>query len=235
MMKRKDNTTDHDDGRKSGDPMPDASAGRDTDSAAEGILDLSGMAMDDLFCPERPKIVSPPANRAVRKFVNWAQANSLFILAYGTGCGAIELRPLFTARYDISRYGIMPRPTPRQSGLFIIGGYMSVKTLKRVIRSYEQIQNPKFVMGLGSCTVNGGMYWDSYNTINRLDHYMPVDVYVAGCMPRPESIIAGFDKLKELIMEGKAEGANRYAENFDWYKANQKKIITDWDMPEYNW
>ncbi len=195
----------------------------------------TGLPMDDLFCPERPKVVSPPASRAVRGFMNWAQANSLFILAYGTGCGAIELRPLFTARYDISRFGIMPRPTPRQSGLFIIGGYMSIKTLKRAIRSYEQIQNPKFVMGLGSCTVNGGMYWDSYNTINRLDQYMPVDVYVTGCMPRPESIIAGFDELKKLIMAGKAEGANRYAENFDWYKANQKKIITDWDMPEYNW
>ena len=195
----------------------------------------TGLPMDELFCPERPKVVSPPANRAVRRFMNWAQANSLFILAYGTGCGAIELRPLFTARYDISRYGIMPRPTPRQSGLFIIGGYMSVKTLKRAIRSYEQIQNPKFVMGLGSCTVNGGMYWDSYNTINRLDYYMPVDVYVTGCMPRPESIIAGFDELKKMIMDGEAEGANRYAENFDWYKENQKKIITDWDMPEYNW
>ena len=107
--------------------------------------------------------------------------------------------------------------------------------MKRIVRSYEQIQNPKFVMGLGSCTVNGGMYWDSYNTINRLDHYIPVDVYVAGCMPRPESLIAGFDRLKTLIMEGKAEGANTYAENFDWYKDNQKKIIKDWNMPEYNW
>ena len=233
-MARKEGTN-HNGGQGHGDPVKETPNGPEALAGADEILDLSGMAMDDLFCPERPKIVSPLANRAVRKFVNWAQANSLFILAYGTGCGAIELRPLFTARYDISRYGIMPRPTPRQSGLFIIGGYMSVKTLKRVIRSYEQIQNPKFVMGLGSCTVNGGMYWDSYNTINRLDHYLPVDVYVAGCMPRPESIIAGFEKLKKLIIEGKGEGANRYAENFDWYKTNQKKIITDWDMPEYNW
>lgn len=189
----------------------------------------------DLFCDARPQAVDPSSNRVVRAFANWAQANSLFILAFGTGCGAIELRPLFTARYDISRYGIMPRPTPRQSGLFIIGGYASIKTMKRIIRSYEQMQNPKFVMGLGSCTVNGGMYWDSYNTINRLDHYIPVDVYVAGCMPRPESLIAGFAKLKTLIRAGKAEGANRYAEHFDWYKANQKRIITDWNMPEYNW
>ncbi|RLD14517.1 NADH-quinone oxidoreductase subunit B [candidate division KSB1 bacterium] len=189
----------------------------------------------DYFCGERPKVVTPVANKIVRKFYNWAQANSLWILAYGTGCGSIELPPLYTARFDVTRFGIFPRPTPRQAGVFIVSGYLAVKTLKRVIRSYEQMQNPKFVLALGSCTVNGGMYFDSYNTINRLDYYLPVDVYIAGCMPRPEALIAGFNKLKELSKAGKAEGANKYAENFDWYKANQKKIIKDWDLPEYNW
>ncbi len=127
------------------------------------------------------------------------------------------------------------RPTPRQANLMIISGYLSVKTLKRAIRSYEQMQNPKFVMALGSCTINGGMYFDSYNTINRLDKYLPVDVYVAGCMPRPEAILAGFEALKKRIKAGKAEGANLYAEHFDEYKENQKKIIRDWNMPDYNW
>jgi len=190
---------------------------------------------EELYCQEKPQSVSPVANKIIRKFYNWAQANSLWILGFGTGCGSIELPPLYTARYDVSRFGIFPRPTPRQSGVFIVSGYLSIKTLKRVIRSYEQMQNPKFVLALGSCTVNGGMYFDSYNTINRLDHYLPVDVYIAGCMPRPEALIAGFDRLKELIKAGKAEGANKYAENFDWYKNNQKKIIKNWDMPEYNW
>jgi NADH-quinone oxidoreductase subunit B len=188
----------------------------------------------ELFCTELPKEV-PRMNNIIQKFYDWAQANSLWLLAFGTGCGSIEMRPLYTARYDISRFGIAPRPTPRQSNLFIISGYVSVKTLKRIVRSYEQMQNPKFVIGLGSCTINGGMYWDSYNTINRLDHYIPVDVYVAGCMPRPEALIAGFDELKKRIKEGRGEGANEYAKNFEWYKANQKKIITDWDMPDYNW
>jgi NADH-quinone oxidoreductase subunit B len=140
-----------------------------------------------------------------------------------------------TPRFDAFRFGVQPRPTPRQSKLFIISGYLAVKTLKRVIRSYEQMQSPKYVMALGSCTINGGMYFDSYNTINRLDRYMPVDVYVAGCMPRPEALLAGFNKLKEIIKAGKGEKANEYAENFDWYKKNQKKIIKDWNMPDYNW
>lgn len=188
----------------------------------------------ELFCDLRPQS-HQPLNRYLEKFLNWARSNSLWILGFGTGCGAIELRPLMTARYDMFRYGIAPRPTPRQSSVFIIGGYASIKTIKRIVRSYEQMQNPKFVIALGSCTINGGMYWDSYNTIKRLDYYIPVDVYITGCMPRPEAIIAGFDYLKKLIREGKAEGANKYAENFEWYKANQKRIIKDWNMPDYNW
>ena len=213
----------------------------DDTAAREAVTDQIDRARIELpeldrtyFCEEPPRPVEP-FKGIVERFLNWARSESLWILGFGTGCGAIELRPLMTARYDMYRYGIQPRPTPRQSSVFIIGGYASVKTMKRIVRSYEQMQNPKFVMGLGSCTVNGGMYWDSYNTINRLDHYIPVDVYVAGCMPRPESLLAGFMKLKQLIREGKAEGANDYARNFDWYKANQKQIIKDWNMPDYNW
>ncbi len=191
--------------------------------------------MNDYFCDARPKVHEPNIIPAVEKFLNWARSKSLWVLGFGTGCGSIEIPPLITPRFDVFRFGIQMRPTPRQSNVFIISGYLSVKTLKRVIRSYEQMQNPKYVLALGSCTVNGGMYYDSYNTINRLDYYLPVDVYIAGCMPRPEAIIAGFNKLKELIREGKGEGANLYAKNFDWYKANQKKIIKDWNMPDYNW
>ena len=190
--------------------------------------------INDYFCPEHPK-PHAPANPVIEKFLNWARAESLWVLAFGTGCGSIELPPLMTPRFDAFRFGVAMRPTPRQSSVLIVSGYLSVKTLKRVIRSYEQMQNPKFVIALGSCTINGGMYWDSYNTINRLDQYLPVDVYIAGCMPRPEALLAGFNKLKERIKQGRAEGANEYANKFNWYKSNQKKIIKDWNMPDYNW
>ena len=188
----------------------------------------------DYFSGKKPT-EEKPHRGVIEKFLNWARAESIWVLGFGTGCGSIEIPPLMTPRFDAYRFGVQMRATPRQSNAFIISGYLSVKTLKRVIRSYEQMPSPKYVLALGSCTINGGMYYDSYNTINRLDKYIPVDVYIAGCMPRPEALLAGFMKLKELIKEGKAEKANEYARNFDEYKANQKKIIKDWNMPDYNW
>ncbi len=188
----------------------------------------------DYFSGEKPK-EEKPCSGIIEKFLNWARAESIWVLGFGTGCGSIEIPPLVTPRFDMFRFGVQMRPTPRQSNAFIISGYLSVKTLKRVIRTYEQMPSPKYILALGSCTINGGMYYDSYSTINRLDKYIPVDVYIAGCMPRPEALLAGFTKLKELIKEGKGEKANEYARNFDEYKANQKKIIKDWNMPDYNW
>lgn len=182
---------------------------------------------------ERPEPLK--LNEAIAKIKNWFRANSLWVLAYGTGCGSIELRPLTTARFDMERFGMSMRPTPRQSNVLIISGYLSVKSLKRVIRSYEQMPSPKWVVGLGSCTINGGMYWDSYATIKQLDLYLPVDMYIAGCMPRPESLLEGFSKLMTTIKRGEANGYIHYLENLEWYRENQRKVISDWDMPDYNW
>ncbi len=190
--------------------------------------------LEDYFSQDRPKPYKVRKG-PVEDFLNWARAESLWVLGFGTGCGSIEIPPLVTPRFDMYRFGIQMRATPRQSNVFVISGYLSVKTLKRAIRAYEQMPSPKYVVGLGSCTINGGMYYDSYNTINRLDHYLPVDAYIAGCMPRPEALLAGFEGLKKLIKAGKGHKANEYVENLDWYKANQKKIIKDWNMPDYNW
>ncbi len=188
----------------------------------------------DYFCQERPR-VHDPARRIWEGFLNWARSESLWILGYGTGCGAIEMRPLMTPRFTPNKHRIQWRPTPWQSNVPSSAAICPSRPQARGPGSYEQMQGPKYVVALGSCTINGGMYWDSYNTINRLDKYLPVDVYITGCMPRPESLLAGFEKLKTLIREGRGEGQNLYAKHFDEYKANQKKIIRDWDMPDYNW
>ena len=203
----------------------------------EDTLENAGLTDEEqqLFSNARPQAYEPYPIKAVEDFANWARANSLWILAFGTGCGAIELRPLMSARFDANRFGVAGRPTPRQSSVFVIGGYASVKTLKRIIRSYEQMQGPKFVICLGICPINGGMYFDSYNTVNQFDQYLPVDLYITGCMPRPEVLVAGIMELQKKIKAGECNGANQYVEKFDWYKANQKSVIKNWDMPDYNW
>ena len=162
----------------------------------------------------------------------WSQSRSLWLMHFCTGCGAVELPPTMTSRFDMERFGIAPMATPRQADVLLVTGYLTVKTLKRVIRSYEQMIDPKYVIGFGSCTVNGGMYYDSYNVINHLDLYIPVDVYIAGCMPRPEAIIDAFLKLREMISSGEADGWKRYRENLEWYRKNQKKIfnVDEWGL-----
>ena len=153
------------------------------------------------------------------------RSRSIWMLHYCTGCGAMELPPTMTARFDMERFGIAPMATPRQADIMLITGYLNAKTLRRVIYTYEQMADPKYVVGFGSCTINGGIYFDSYSTINRLDYYIPVDVYIAGCMPRPEAILEAFNYLMEKIRKGEADGWKRYRENYDWYKQNQIRSL----------
>ncbi len=170
----------------------------------------------------------------IQKAVDWFRAQSMFVLAYGTGCGAIEMPPTFTSRYDIERLGVVGVATPRQADVLIVSGYCSLKTLKRVLRSYEQMNDPKYVIALGSCTINGGMYWDSYNTIKKLDDYIPVDMYVNGCMPRPEALIEGFVKLQEKIKSGKeSAGYQKYKSDYEFYKTNQERLFGNNIAPKY--
>lgn len=147
--------------------------------------------------------------------------NSLWMLMYCTGCCAIELPPAMTSAYDMERLGMGPMATPRQADVLLVSGYLSLKTLRRLIYTYEQMSEPKYVVGLGSCTINGGIYHDSHAVINQLGQYIPVDVYVAGCMPNTESVMNGFIDLMEQIKTKKANGWKLYKENNAWYKQNQ--------------
>ncbi len=164
--------------------------------------------------------------------VNFCRARSLFILHYCTGCGAIELPPAMTSRFDMERLGIQPMVTPRQADILLITGYVSVKTLKRVILTYEQMGSPKYVVGICSCTVNGGMYWQSYATAKKLNDYMPVDVYIAGCMPRPEAVMEGLQHLMRNIDQRKANGWEDYYRRYDYYLGNQQRLFgAAWQTP----
>lgn len=173
-----------------------------------------------------------PLARVFDELVRFCRSRSLFILHYCTGCGAIELPPAMTSRFDIERLGVQPMVSPRQADILLITGYVSIKTLKRVILTYEQMGAPKYVIGICSCTVNGGMYWQSYATAKRLDEYLPVDLYIAGCMPRPEAVIAGMRQLMERIRTGDADGWRDYYRRYDWYLGNQQHLFGEnWQTP----
>ena len=162
----------------------------------------------------------------------FCRSRSLFILHYCTGCGAIELPPAMTSRFDMERLGIQPMVTPRQADILLVTGYVSVKTLKRILLTYEQMAAPKYVIGICSCTVNGGMYWQSYATAKVLKAYLPVDLYIAGCMPRPEAVITGMRALMDDIAAGRAESWKRYYTHYDHYLGNQQALFGEnWQTP----
>mgnify|MGYP000210640880 CR=1 FL=1 len=162
---------------------------------------------------------------------NMGQKYSLHALYFCTGCGIIEIPPTITTRWDAERFGVIPVATPRQANLFLITGYVSVKTLRYIIRSYEQMPEPKYTVGFGSCPINGGMYWDSYNTIKHLDKYIPVDGWIAGCMPRPEAVFVAVTHLWTLIDKGMATGYLKYREHYAKYRRNQEKILGELEWP----
>lgn len=177
------------------------------------------------------KRTNPFAN-VFDEMIKFCRSRSLFMLHYCTGCGAIELPPAMTSRFDMERLGIQPMVTPRQADILLVTGYVSVKTLKRIILTYEQMSSPKYVVGICSCTVNGGMYWQSYATAKKLDEYLPVDLYIAGCMPRPEAIMEGLKKLMGDIQSGKASNWRDYYQNYDTYLGNQQHLFGDnWQTP----
>ncbi len=173
-----------------------------------------------------------PLGRVFDEFLRFCQSRSLFILHYCTGCGAIELPPAMTSRFDMERLGIQPMVSPRQADILLVTGYVSVKTLKRVILTYEQMPAPKYVIGICSCTVNGGMYWQSYATAKKLNDYLPVDLYIAGCMPRPEAVIAGMRDLRRNIEQGTANAWRDYFLRYDHYLGNQQRLFGEtWQTP----
>jgi len=181
----------------------------------------------DVTCRNIDKEERTLWRKVIDRIADHCRARSLFVLHYCTGCGAIELPPAITSRFDSERLGMQPMVSPRQADLLLITGYLSVKTLKRVILSYEQMQSPKYVIGFGSCTINGGMYWNSYATIKRLEAYIPVDLYIAGCMPRPEAVQQSFIKLMEQIDNGEANAWKDYYRNYDRYLAKQQALFGD--------
>jgi NAD(P)H-quinone oxidoreductase subunit K len=131
---------------------------------------------------------------------NWAKLSSLWPMLYGTACCFIEFAALIGSRFDFDRYGLVPRSSPRQADLIITAGTITMKMAPALVRLYEEMPEPKYVIAMGACTITGGMFSsDSTTAVRGVDKLIPVDVYMPGCPPRPEAIFDAIIKLRKKI------------------------------------
>lgn len=150
---------------------------------------------------------------SIDKIYNWSRKNSLWPMLFGLACCAIEMMAAGASKFDFDRFGAgIFRATPRQSDLMIVAGTVTYKMAPVIKKLYDQMPEPKWVIALGSCATAGGPF-DSYHTIQGVDKIVPVDVYIPGCPPRPESLIYGFLKLQDKIMTSSM--ADKYGEIFE--------------------
>ena len=131
--------------------------------------------------------------------INWARTGSLMWMTFGLACCAVEMMQASMPRYDLERFGVAPRASPRQSDLMIVAGTLTNKMAPALRKVYDQMPEPKWVISMGSCANGGGYYHYSYSVVRGCDRIVPVDVYVPGCPPTPEALIYGILQLQDKI------------------------------------
>jgi NADH-quinone oxidoreductase subunit B len=137
---------------------------------------------------------------SLEELYNWGRKNSLWPLQFGLACCAIEMIAASMARFDIARFGAeVFRPSPRQADLMIVAGTVTKKMAPQVVRLYNQMPSPKYVIAMGACAISGGPFREGYNVLKGIDRYLPVDVHIAGCPPRPEALLEGLMLLQKKI------------------------------------
>ncbi|MBI3316908.1 MAG: NADH-quinone oxidoreductase subunit B [Candidatus Omnitrophica bacterium] len=160
----------------------------------------------------------------INQLYNWGRQSSIWPMQFGLACCAIEMIATACARYDIARFGAeLFRPSPRQSDLMIVAGTVTKKMAPQVVRLYNQMAEPKYVITMGACSIAGGPFIDGYNVLRGIDRYIPIDVHLPGCPPRPEALLYGLMELQKKIQ-------SQEIETTEWYQKGMKR---EYPVPDF--
>ncbi len=153
------------------------------------------------------------------KVYDWSRQASMWPLLFGLACCAIEMIATAASRWDLARFGMeVMRPSPRQSDLMIVSGTVTKKMVPAIVRIYNQMAEPRYVLSMGACATGGGPFKEGYNVVSGIDKYIPVDVYVPGCPPTPDALIYGILKLHEKVLR-------QSIASVPWYQKNSSGFV----------
>lgn len=187
----------------------------------------------------RPQVTQQLSENVILTTVDdlydWVKMSSLYPLMFGTACCFIEFSAMLAARFDLDRFGIFPRMTPRQADLLITAGTITMKYAPVLVRLYEQMPEPKYVIAMGACTITGGMFSvDSPSAVRGVDKLIPVDVYLPGCPPRPEAIMDAIVKLRKKIANESIQERSQTAQTHRYYSCTHNlKIVPENHTGQY--
>lgn len=188
---------------------------------------------------DRPQVTQQLSENVILTTVDdlydWVKMSSLYPLMFGTACCFIEFSAMLGARFDLDRFGMFPRMTPRQADLMITAGTITMKYAPVLVRLYEQMPEPKYVIAMGACTITGGMFSaDSPSAVRGVDKLIPVDVYLPGCPPRPEAIMDAIVKLRKKIANQSLQERSHICQTHRYYSCTHNmKIIPESHTGQY--
>ena len=191
-----------------------------TNATTNGELHLHELQNPDIPVPE--EMQNNVAITSLSQLYNWTRAKSLWPMLFGLACCAIEMIATAASRYDLARFGMeVMRASPRQADMMIVSGTVTKKMVVPIVRLYNQMPEPKYVLAMGACASGGGPFKEGYNVVSGIDKYVPVDVYVPGCPPTPQALLHGIIAMqKKIEQQSLSVGAST-----PWYGSGPNEAI----------